>query len=89
MLLDTNTYTIIKRDPTNKFCNLRGLLTRWKNSNYISPAKYKSLYHSEGILPRAYGLPKIHKLDTSFRLIISSIDRYRLNIFQKTIYDTN
>jgi len=73
MLLDTNIYTIIKRDPSNKMiCNLRSLLTRWKNSNYISSAKYKSLYHSEGILPRAYGLP-IHK-DTAFRLIISSVD---------------
>jgi len=54
--------------------NLRSLLTRWKNSNYISPAKYKSSYRSEGILSRAYRLPKIHKPDIPFRLIISSID---------------
>jgi len=55
-------------------CNLRSLLPRWKNSNYISSTKYKALYHIEGILPRAYGLPKIHKPDIPFRLIISSID---------------
>jgi len=54
--------------------DLRNLLTRWKNSNYISPAKYKALYRSEGILPRAYGLPKIHKPDIPYRLIISSMD---------------
>jgi len=87
MLLDTNTYTIIKRDPSSKMiCNLRGLLTRWKNFNCILLAKYKSLYHSEGILSRAYGLPKIHK-DTAFRLIISSVDSlfYSLAFFLQGI----
>jgi len=54
--------------------NLKCLLTRWKNSKYISTAKYKHLYCSEGILPRAYGLPKIHEPGNPFRLIISSID---------------
>jgi len=53
---------------------LRILLTRWKNSNYISVSKYKSLYCSDGILPKVYGLPKIHKPGNPFRIIISSID---------------
>jgi len=88
ILLDTNTYTIIKRDPINKMiCNLRSSLTRWKNSNCISPAKYKALYRSEGILPRAYGLPKIHKPDIPFRLIITSINSsfYSLAFFLQGI----
>jgi len=50
------------------------LLTRWKNSIYIFISKYKLLYHSEGILPRAYGFPKIHKSGNSFKQIISFID---------------
>jgi len=54
--------------------DLRNLLTRWKNFSYISTKKYKALYRSEGILPRAYGLPKIHKPGIPYRLIISSID---------------
>jgi len=29
---------------------------------------------SDGILPRAYGLPKIHKRDIPFRIIVSSIN---------------
>jgi len=75
MLLDTDTYTKIKKDPINKMINnLKCLLTRWKSSNFISAAKYKLLHCSEGILPRAYGLPKIHKPGNPFRLIISSID---------------
>ncbi|KYN29433.1 hypothetical protein ALC57_01100 [Trachymyrmex cornetzi] len=35
---------------------------------------YKKLSCSESILPRAYALPKIHKLNCPFRLIILSID---------------
>jgi len=88
MLRDTNTYTITKRDLINKMIsNLRNLLTRWKNSNYISPAKYKALYRSEGLLPRAYGLPKIYKPGIPYRLIISSIDNpfYSLASFLQEI----
>jgi len=91
MLLDTDMYTKIKKDPINKMIrNLRCLLTRWKNSNYISATKYKFLYCSEDILPRAYELPKIHKPGNPFRLIISSIDSpfYSLAAFlQKLIID--
>lgn len=65
MLNDKHTYVTLNKDPTKKLINdLRDLLTRWKNSNYISANKYKSLYCSDGILPRAYGLPKIHKPTT-------------------------
>jgi len=84
MLQDTNTYTEITRHPTRKMINdLRILLTRWKNPNYISASKYKSLYCSDGILPRVYGLPKIHKPENSFKIIISSIDSllYSLSSF--------
>jgi len=70
--------------------NLRCLLTRWKSFNYISITKYKFLYCSEGILTRAYGLPKIHKPGNPFRLIISSIDSpfyYLAGFLQKLIID--
>jgi len=91
MLLDIDTYTKIKKDPLNKMINdLRCLLTRWKNSKYISAAKYKHLYCSEGNLPRAYGLPKIHKPGNPFRLIISSIDSpfyYLASWLQRLIID--
>jgi len=63
---------------------------KWKNSNYISSSKYKLLYCNDGILPRAYGFPKIHKSDYLFRLIISSIDNslYSLAFFlHKLIID--
>lgn len=37
-------------------------------------AKYRALMKSDGVLPRAYGLPKIHKKDCPLRIIISSIN---------------
>jgi len=41
MLQDKETYETIKKDPTNKFTkNLRTLLARWKECNYIVNSRY-------------------------------------------------
>jgi len=75
MLSDTNTYLVVKKDPTKKLTDdLHTLLSRWKNKNYIDVKTYRSLMTSDGILPRAYGLPKIHKQNCPFRIIVSSIN---------------
>ncbi|KAL6418271.1 hypothetical protein ACFW04_012235 [Cataglyphis niger] len=68
----TRTYIIVTKDSTKKLMNeLRLLFSRWKGSNYSSINTYRSLYISDGILPRAYGLPKIHKRNHPLRIIIS------------------
>jgi len=54
--------------------SFRRLLTRWKNSEFISITIHRMLISSDGLLPRAYGLSKVHKPNCSFRIIISSID---------------
>jgi len=41
---------------------------------YITNNIYNGTYCSDGNLPRAYRLLKIHKPDLTFRIIISSID---------------
>lgn len=75
LLGDKDTYNVLKKDPTKKITmNLREMLTRWKHREYISPALYRSLYCSDGVMPRAYGLPKIHKENCPLRVIVSSID---------------
>jgi len=75
MLQDTNTYAKIIKNSINKMVsNIKSLLIRWKRMDYISLAMYRLIYCSDGILPRAYGLPKVHKPDCQFRVIISSID---------------
>ncbi|KYN26666.1 hypothetical protein ALC57_03966 [Trachymyrmex cornetzi] len=53
-----------------------------ENCKYINDSKYKYLYNSEGSLPRVYALPKIHKSNCPFRIIISSI-------FDRIIYKQN
>ena len=62
-------------------------MTRWKNREYISPATHRYLSCSDGILPRAYGLPKIHKPNNPLRIIVSSINSpfYSLAVFLHNI----
>jgi len=62
LLNDTKIYSVVKKDPTKKIINsLHTFLTKWKKSNYIDNITYKRLNCTEGLLPRAYGLPKLHK----------------------------
>ena len=67
-----------------------------KTKNYISDTKYRTLYCSDGSLPRVYGLPKIHKPSCPLRVIVSSIDSplyplttYLHNILFKSILKAN
>jgi len=72
-LSDTNTYSILQRNPVNKLLkNLKQLLNRWSNSKYITTRTHNFLNSSNPILPRAYGLPKIHKQGLPLRIIVSS-----------------
>ncbi|XP_018373120.1 PREDICTED: uncharacterized protein LOC108767647 [Trachymyrmex cornetzi] len=74
MLRDEGTYTIVKKDPTKKLTKqLQMLLVRWKRQGHINEATYKRLYCSDGTLARAYTVPKIHKPNVPYRLIVSSI----------------
>jgi len=74
-LSDTTTYSILKRNPANSLLkNLKSILKRWGNSKYLPSNKLFFLNSSNAVLPRAYGLPKIHKPGFPLRIIISSID---------------
>ena len=74
LLSDAHTYESLKKDPIKKLTDdVRTHLVRWKNKNFIGDRKYKELLVTDGFLPRAYGLPKIHKTGIPFRLIVSSI----------------
>jgi len=75
MLNDTETYSVTNTDSIKKLTKeIRKLLTGWKNKGYITNNTYNGIYCSDGNLPRAYELPKIHKPGLTFRIIISSID---------------
>ncbi|KMQ86230.1 hypothetical protein RF55_14846 [Lasius niger] len=74
LLADNDTYTVVKKDPTRKINGFHDILTRWKRLNYINYATYRRLNCSDGVLPRAYGLPKIHKPNCPLRIIVSSVN---------------
>jgi len=73
ILMDSNTYTLLKRNPVNKLLfDLKEILERWLNHKYISAHTHTILNSSNAILPRAYGLPTIHKPDYPMRIIVST-----------------
>jgi len=71
LLHDPNTYSIIKKNPIRRIeKTLNDTLKRWYEHEYINKFDYLRLKSSDSILPRAYGLPKIHKEPLSFRIIV-------------------
>jgi len=92
MLQDTDTYDIINKDPIRNLTNkTRELLTRWLKHNFITTSIYKKIFCSDGTLPRAYGLPKIHKPGSQYRIIVSTIDSplYPLAVYLHKIINDN
>ena len=72
-MLNQNTYRSIPQDPTNTIKNkLISILKRVKNQTVLDTLTYKSMYSTGCVLPKLYGLPKIHKPDTPLRPIVSS-----------------
>ncbi|XP_018361291.1 PREDICTED: uncharacterized protein LOC108760020 [Trachymyrmex cornetzi] len=75
ILSDLNTYEKITNDPTKKVTrDLRVLLVRWKRNGFIDDVTYRRLLTIDGVIPRAYGLTKIHKDGNPLRVIVSSIN---------------
>ena len=73
-LLQSSTYKILTTDPTTRHKNkLISLLKSIKAEGGISESTYKRLYPTGATTPKYYGLPKVHKKDTSLRPIVSSI----------------
>ena len=69
-LEDGGTYKEIKTNKLkNKFINL---LKKIKAERGITDHLYKKMYPTGTVVPKFYGLPKIHKRDMSLRPIVSS-----------------
>ena len=72
-LLNQPMYGAVPQDPTNTINNkLINILKRVKNQKGLDNVTYKSMYPTGCVPPKFYGLPKIHKLDTPLRPIVSS-----------------
>jgi len=75
ILNDEHTYTVVTRNPIKSIeNNLNNILKHWLQKNYITKQQFYKLRSSDSLLPKAYGLPKIHKNGTPFRLIVSSLN---------------
>ena len=74
LLQDTNTYTIIQADPTTKLKNkLITKLKKIKLDTGLDDITYRRMYPTGTVIPKFYGLPKVHKENTPLRPIVSSI----------------
>jgi len=67
--------------------DLHSLISRWKNKGFIDDSTYKRSRTTDDIIPRAYGLAKIHKQNYPLRIIVSSINSpfYNLTLFLHNI----
>ena len=75
LLNDKSTYTVFNSDPTSKTQRkLNKMLLDLKKAGKISDSTYKMLYSSDGLCPRFYGLPKIHKPGIPLRPIVSFVN---------------
>ena len=61
------------RTPTTRLKNkLTNTLRDIKQTGGLSDSSYRKVYPSSVVPPKFYALPKIHKVDTSIRPIVSS-----------------
>jgi len=81
LLNDNNTYSVIKKNPILKIeRELNSFLKNWLTKRFISKKEYYFMHLRDSILPKAYGLPKIHKQNIPFRIIVSSINTALYNV---------
>ena len=72
-LLSTPAYKELPKDPTSKIkAQLITKLRRIKKDSKLDEGMYKAMYATGCVLPKFYGLPKIHKTGNPLRLIVSS-----------------
>ncbi|XP_044757504.1 uncharacterized protein LOC123315739 [Coccinella septempunctata] len=74
ILDDNTTYCQINEDPTkNVQSKLNKIVTKLYKEKKIGESTYKLLKCTNGLCPRIYFLPKIHKLNNPLRPIVSYI----------------
>ncbi|XP_071578645.1 uncharacterized protein [Temnothorax nylanderi] len=74
MLNDQTTYKKLMKDPINKITTkINELVKAWHDNGIVSDQMYRRLNCTNGNLPRAYGLPKVHKAGFPLRVIVSTL----------------
>lgn len=96
LLEDNNTYREIKRDPTNRLQEKNNkMVQEWMDEHTIDLKSASNLKIRNGIAPKIYGLPKIHKQNIPLRPIVSciqsplySLQKYLTNILVNIVGKT-
>ncbi|KAI4476864.1 hypothetical protein M0804_013191 [Polistes exclamans] len=96
LLEDRNTYSILNKDPTNRFERLANNLTiKLKNKSIILEEMGKNLRSYNLIAPKLYGLRKTYKKECSLRPVvyvddvITAIPKDRMDQTLKTFNSVN
>ena len=72
-LLNSPAYRSLPRDPTNKInAQLITKLRKIKKDSNLDEGMYRVMYPTGCVLPKFYGLPKIHKTGNPLRPTVSS-----------------
>lgn len=75
VLKDNNTYILINKNPLMKInSELKNIFESSVTKGFTSQILMNSLLNKDPILPRVYGVSKIHKDNCPYGIIISSID---------------
>ena len=70
LLSDENTYQRLNKDPTSKFSNkLINQLKELKKEGGLDDREYRRVYPTSALIPRFYGLPKVHKQGAPLSLL--------------------
>ena len=97
LLEDGDTYEAIRRDPIKKVeRDLNSKLLKLKREGKFSESNYFRLRSTDGVIPRIYGLVKIHKEGFPLRPIVSMIgsplyevSKYLASIISPLVGKTN
>jgi predicted GIY-YIG superfamily endonuclease len=74
MFADRTTYERIDRCKTTSVqTRLNKMVSRWQDMAFIDFYTAKKLKSQNGVIARAYGLPKVHKPGNLYRPIVSSV----------------
>lgn len=83
-LQDTTTYLQLKSDPTLRVqTDINNLIKKWIRKGYLTEQTGKNMMNHASVIPKIYGLPKIHKENYPLRPIVSCINSptYKLSKF--------
>jgi len=85
--MEKDTYITVNNNPKKLLMDWFLLFHIGKKNKFIVDIMYNKIYWGDGLLPKAYELPKIHKSINPLRIIIFSVNGplYSLSALWRTL----